>query len=226
MKRSYINARIREVKEFAEKNNYILPPFAYWTTEEWKTKGHEYDGIRRCGLGWDVTDFGVGNYEETGLLCFTIRNGVEGSSEDFKTYAEKMLFVKENQVTPMHFHYSKMEDIINRGKENTLAVKVYNSTKDYGLDTESPVTIYSDGRVYTVPAGDLVKLGPGESITIQQYMYHSFWAEGGPALIGEVSKVNDDNVDNHFLEVPERYPEITEDEAPVHYLCNEYPAAE
>ena len=48
---------------------------------------------------------------------FTIRNGTfEGlKKENGKTYAEKVLITRENQVTLTHFHYQKMEDIINRG---------------------------------------------------------------------------------------------------------------
>ena len=41
-------------------------------------------------------------------------------------------------------------------------------------------------------------------------------------LVGEVSKVNDDNVDNRFLEPVGRFPSVDEDEPPIWLLCNEY----
>ena len=221
MKRSKINSLIKEAKVFIEKMNFKLPPFAYWTPKDWEGKGSEYDEIRDNMLGWDITDFGSGDFEKTGLLLFTIRNGNHKNKKYQKTYAEKLLISEVGQVTPCHFHWNKMEDIINRGG-GELVIEVYNSTKDEKLDN-TDVDIYKDGRHYTVPAGSKVRLAPGESITIQQGMYHKFWAEGEKVLIGEVSMVNDDNADNRFYLPAGRFPEIDEDEAPIHYLANEYP---
>jgi D-lyxose ketol-isomerase len=73
-----------------------------------------------------------------------------------------------------------------------------------------------------VEAGGTVILGPGESITLTPFLYHTFHAVDGHGLIGEVSSVNDDDTDNFFLEPLPRYPEIVEDEAPLRLLCNEY----
>ena len=144
-----------------------------------------------------------------------------------KTYAEKLLYIKEGQYSPMHFHWSKMEDIINRGGGNVL-IRVYNSTKEEELDKESDVHVHVDGREMVVPAGTQIRLTPGESITIYPYLYHDFEVEegGGPVLLGEVSQCNDDNTDNRFYEKMGRFPEIEEDEPPYRLLCNEYPKAE
>lgn len=223
MKRSEINAIIRDATEFLEKMNFRLPPFAFWSPEDWAEKGTEYDEIRDNMLGWDITDFGSGDFKKVGLFMFTLRNGNFSDEKYKKPYAEKILIVDEGQVTPCHFHWSKMEDIINRGGGD-LVIEVYNSTEDeQRADTD--VDIYMDGRHFTVPAGSCVRVKPGESISIQQGMYHKFWAEGGKALIGEVSKVNDDRVDNRFYEPTGRFPEIEEDEAPLCLLGNEYPPA-
>ena len=46
MKRSEINAAIKNTLGWLEQLNVHLPPFAYWTPEEWASKGHEYDEIR------------------------------------------------------------------------------------------------------------------------------------------------------------------------------------
>lgn len=223
MKRSELNQIMNNAVEFIDKMNFKLPPFAFWSPEEWCEKGHEYDEIRDNMLGWDITDFGFGEFSKIGLLMFTVRNGNFSDKKYTKPYAEKLLIVEDKQVTPYHFHWSKMEDIINRGGGD-LVVKVYNSTED-GKFSDTDVDIYMDGRHFTVRAGDTVRLGVGESISIQTGMYHSFWAEGGKALIGEVSKVNDDRVDNRFYEPTGRFPEIEEDEAPLYLLGNEYPAA-
>lgn len=223
MKRSELNQIMRSTVAFLDEMKFKLPPFAYWSPEEWEQKGHEYDEIRDNMLGWDITDFGSGDFLKIGLLMFTIRNGNFNDKKYTKPYAEKLLIVEEGQVTPYHFHWSKMEDIINRGGGD-LVVKVYNSTKDEKFD-DTDVDIYMDGRHFTVKAGDTVRIKPGESICIQTGMYHSFWAEGGKVLVGEVSKVNDDRVDNRFYEPTGRFPEIEEDEKPLYLLGNEYPIA-
>ena len=225
MKRSELNAIMRDAVAFIKEMKFCLPPFAYWTPEEWATRGHEYDEIRDNMLGWDITDFGHGDYLKEGLLMFTIRNGNFHDEKYTKPYAEKLLIVEEEQVTPYHFHWSKMEDIINRGGGNLL-VKVYNSTPDEGK-ADTPVDVFVDGRKFTVPAGSVIRLTPGESITLCPGQYHKFWGEKGTGriLLGEVSKVNDDRVDNRFFAPTGRFPEIEEDEAPLYLLGNEYPSA-
>lgn len=225
MKRSELNYIMKEAATFIDSMNFKLPPFAFWSPEDWAGKGKEYDEIRDNMLGWDITDFGSGDFHKIGLLMFTLRNGNFHDKRYVKPYAEKLLIVEEEQITPYHFHWSKMEDIINRGGGNLL-VKVYNSTKEEQFDT-TPVTVMSDGRTYQVEAGGIVRLTPGESISIQSGMYHSFWGEKGTGkiLLGEVSKVNDDRVDNRFYETTGRFPDIEEDEKPLYLLGNEYPAA-
>ena len=225
MKRSEINILIRENELFIQEMGFHLPPFADFTPEAWKEKGHEYDEIRQRMLGWDVTDYGRGDFRKIGLFLFTIRNGKFGDPDCPKTYAEKLLISEEDQYSPMHFHFSKTEDIINRGGGN-LVIELYNSDENEGL-SDTPVTVSTDGRVRVLPAGTKLVLKPGESITLTPRLYHAFWAEkgSGKVLIGEGSKVNDDNCDNRFYEDMGRFPKIEEDELPYRLLCNEYPAA-
>ncbi len=227
MKRSEINRALKEMEEMVCACGFALPPFCHFTPEEWAGKGHEYDEVRDNMLGWDITDYGLGRFEEVGFSLITLRNGNLKLRERYaKTYAEKLLFIKEGQYAPNHFHWSKMEDIINRGGGNLL-IRVFWSLTDGELDRESPVTLHLDGREMTVPAGTQVRLKPGESISIPQRLYHDFEVEPGTGnvLIGEVSQVNDDNTDNHFMPPMGRFPEIEEDEAPYRLLCTEYPAA-
>ncbi len=134
-----------------------------------------------------------------------------------------MLYPGQN--SPLHYHWSKMEDIINRGG-NDLYITVFNGA-DGNTKLDTDVTVVTDGVERTVPAGTRIKLTPGESITITQYLYHDFIMpkEGGPVLLGEVSMCNDDENDNCFYEKMGRFPEIEEDEPPYRYLCTEYPAA-
>lgn len=222
MKRSEINAAIKEMEHLIREKQFALPPFCGWTPEEWKDKGEEYDEIRDNMLGWDITDYGLGRFDEVGFALVTLRNGNLKDSKYTKTYAEKLLMVKEGQMAPMHFHWNKMEDIINRGGGNVL-ITVYNSTES-GAFADTDVTVNCDGRQYSVPAGTKVRLTPGESITIYPYMYHDFHIEEGKGavLLGEVSMCNDDENDNRFYEPIGRFPEIEEDEEPYRLLCNEY----
>lgn len=224
MKRSEINAVIKRFEKLLEEHRFELPPFCKWTPEEWQTKGHEYDEIRDNMLGWDVTDYGMGDFGHLGLALITIRNGNVHNPKYPKTYAEKIIMCDSGQVSPMHFHWHKMEDIINRGG-NDIHFTLYNATEDEQL-ADTPVKIFSDGRCYTVPAGETVVLKPGQSLSLYPYYYHEFVIpEGGPVLIGEVSMCNDDNTDNRFLNPLGRFPTIEEDEPPYRLLCNEYPKA-
>lgn len=223
MKRSEINQIMRNADNFIKTQGFHLPPFAYWTPEEWSRKGPEVKEIVDRALGWDITDFGSGDFQRIGLFLFTIRNGDPANLKTGKgkLYAEKILISDEDQITPMHFHWNKMEDIINRGGAD-LMIQVFNSTPDENLDLEGDVKVNLDAVVKTIAAGTILKLLPGESISISQGMYHKFWGGNGKVMIGEVSLVNDDNLDNRFLEPAGRMPEIEEDEETLFPLCNEY----
>jgi len=223
MKRSQINFVIEKAKQLLHQNGIRLPPFAYWSPAEWKTKGTECEEIRRCGLGWDITDFGSSDFERIGLVVFTVRNGHRTVAPyQGKTYCEKILIVGEDQHTPMHFHSFKQEDIICRCGGN-LVCQVYARGLD-GKLAHDDLSISLDGVRRIVGAGTKLMLKPGESVTLPPFLYHEFWAEAGsgPAIVGEVSKVNDDATDNFFLNAPGRFPKIEEDEPPIHLLCTEY----
>jgi D-lyxose ketol-isomerase len=224
MKRSEINRVIEEMKGLFEKHQFQLPPWAYRSPEDWKGKAEECDEIIENALGWDVTDFGSGCFDECGLAVFTLRNG-NVKTGHIKTYAEKIMMVRENQVTPVHFHWQKMEDIIVRGGGN-LVFELFNSIADDKYDEERSVTVRIDGIKRTVEAGSKVILHPGESICMERRLFHKFYGEEGTptVLVGEVSQVNDDDTDNNFYGGLPRYPEIEEDEKPIHLLCTEYKA--
>lgn len=227
MKRTEINRALKRMENMVAELKYPLPPFCFFTPEEWETKGHEYDEIRDNMLGWDITDFGQGNFEKIGFSLITLRNGNQKMSNKYKKpYAEKLLLLNDGQYAMNHFHWFKMEDIINRGGGNLL-VRVYNSKEDESIDRNGDVTVHLDGVTKVVAAGTQIKLCPGMSITIEQGMYHDFQVETGTGavLIGEVSQCNDDNTDNCFNPWAGRFPQIEEDEPPYRLLCNEYPKA-
>lgn len=224
MKRSEINKVIKEMDELIRENGLKLPPFCHWSAQDWINKGAEYQEIKDNMLGWDVTDYGQGKFDDLGFALITLRNGNLNMNDKYpKTYAEKLLMLKPKQYSPMHFHWIKMEDIINRGGGNLL-IRLYNSSESGGF-AATEVKVLSDGREYYVPAGTQVRLTPGESITIYPKLYHDFEVEAGSGtvLIGEVSMCNDDENDNRFYEPLGRFPTIEEDESPYRLLCFEYP---
>jgi D-lyxose ketol-isomerase len=226
MKRSEINRLIQESLDFVERQNmFYLPPFARWTLKDWQSKGEECRDIVSQQLGWDITDFGSGDYAKVGLAIITIRNGTfeEANKGVGKSYAEKILLVEEEQITPTHFHYQKMEDIINRGG-GELVIQLWNSTPDEQLDQATTVVARMDGVRVSVEPGDTVTLKPGDSITLPTRLYHKFWGKKGTGkiLVGEVSRVNDDYVDNHFYEKVGRFADIEEDVDPLFLLYDDY----
>jgi D-lyxose ketol-isomerase len=221
LKRSEINLFITNAIDFFEEHHFSLPPFAHWTLEEWRNRGYEADEIRQRQLGWDVTDFNSGLFASCGLTLFTLRNGGFSHHE---SYAEKIMMVRERQITPLHRHDRKTEDIINRGNSASgeLVLKLYNSTENGGL-ADTPVSVICDGIARHTEAGGSIVLKAGESITVPPGLYHSFHSANGNALIGEVSSMNDDVTDNRFYQSLSRFPEIVEDEPPFRLLATEYP---
>lgn len=223
MKRSEINKVMKNALALFKEYKISLPDFLFWSPEEWKGKKEECAEIIENALGWDITDFGSGDYSKMGLFLITLRNGSQSNSEKYpKPYAEKLMIVGENQWTPMHYHWYKMEDIINRGGGN-LIIKLYNSDENDNL-ADTDITVSVDGVRHTFPAGYELCLKPGQSVTLTKGLYHRFWGEEGKGtvIVGEVSMCNDDANDNCFYDKVGRFAEIEEDEPPLYILCNEY----
>lgn len=182
MKRSQINNAIKEAMEAFNKHHWYLPP----------------------NPRWDVTDFGLGDFDKCGLVLVNLT--------EQKEYCEKLMYVKKDQVTPDHYHRLKKEDIICRF--GRLAVQLI-SDKDY-------VDIMVNGEMRSHPTDKLLILNSGERITLTSGMRHAFWADSEYAIVGEVSTANDDTSDN-FFNNPDvgRYSVIEEDEPPFVKLLNE-----
>lgn len=222
MKRSEINRAIILAKELLSKNNIHLPRTAYWDMDKWAENKDAIDTIRRVMLGWDITDFGTGKFDEIGAVLYTVRNGDMNDPALGVPYCEKYIVMQEGQRLPKHYHVYKTEDIINRAG-GVLAVWLWNTDAE-GRELDSDVKVYMDGIECCFKAGEEILVYPGDSISLPPHMAHIFGPKPGcgPLIVGEVSKVNDDNTDNYFLEPTARFAEIEEDEALLHPLCNEY----
>ena len=164
MRRSEINQVLQSADEFLKAHQFYLPSFAYWTPEQWTRTGSEAAEIVENQLGWDITDFGSGDFGKYGLFLFTLRNG-RPNNPTGKPYCEKIMIVEEHQVTPFHFHWLKMEDIINRGG-GLLKIQLYNSTPDEELDQPDGGTLYvgEKGVLYTGTYGGKMHILPLEKM--------------------------------------------------------------
>jgi D-lyxose ketol-isomerase len=224
IKRSDVNRIMRESDAFIRSFGYVLPPFAYWSPTEFKARKAEAQAIIDHRLGWDITDYGLGDFDGTGLFLFTVRNGnaADLSRGRGMLYAEKAMISRRDQYSPMHRHDLKAEDIINRGG-GTLVIELYGDSNGQ-CDRAKGVVVHTDGIRRELAAGHKLRLAPGESVTLlPNDHWHAFWGEGGDVFVGEVSTVNDDMTDNVF-EDPRiaRFGGIEEDEAPWHLLVSDY----
>ena len=223
MKRSRINDIMAEADEMIRHHGFNLPPFANWTPDEFKAKANVASAVIDARCGWDITDYGAGRYDEMGLFLFTLRNG---RLEDLQRgggmcYAEKLLISKQDQLSPMHTHVIKAEDIINRGGA-TMVIELFGSDDQGNFAEDKGGMVFCDGIQRNFSAGEKLKFAPGESVTLMPGDWHAFWGEGGDVLIGEVSTVNDDETDNIFREPIGRFAEVEEDVAPTHLLVSDY----
>jgi D-lyxose ketol-isomerase len=186
MKRSEINQALKSAMKCFKANKWALPP---------KPR-------------WDVTDLGLGQFDKFGLVLVNLAEERE--------YCEKLMYSKKNQVTPMHTHKQKKEDIICRS--GRLAIEVW---KGHPEKTKkgAEFLLQRNGAKVPVCSGKPFVLEPGERITLVPGVYHAFWADTKEAVIGEVSTANDDAHDNFFVDKNiGRFPGVEEDEKPVQRL--------
>lgn len=216
MKRSVINETIASAKDIAQRNRRVLPVWSDWSVDDYRKDPEVTQFLYDRQMGWDITDFGGGSFEERGLVLFCLRNGIQGSAYE-RPYAEKMLVVEERQETPFHFHKIKLEDIINCAGGN-LMIEFLDAA-----DADTPIIVRADGQAIKLRPREPLRLKPGQSVTVERGVYHRFYGEAGhgPVLAWEVSQVNDDHSDNYFLDELGRFSTIEDDTSPVNPLWHE-----
>ncbi len=191
MKRSEINGAIADARLAFEKHQWHLPPRPRW----------------------DVTGFGLGNFKEFGLVLVNLA--------ELPEYCEKLMFAKRDQLTIMHCHKKKQEDIICR--TGTFGIRLANRTEDWKVDRSGdPVQVLINGEAQQVKSNSVVYLAAGDRITLYPGVFHEFWPVSDYAIIGEVSTANDDAGDN-FFENPDvgRFEGIEEDVEQLEKLLSE-----
>lgn len=93
MKRSQINQAVQQASNCFKAHHWALPP----------------------NPRWDVTDFGLGNFEASGLVLINLAEEAE--------YCEKLMYARKGQTTPAHAHKKKKEDIIVR--QGVMCIQVW-----------------------------------------------------------------------------------------------------
>jgi D-lyxose ketol-isomerase len=214
--RSFIDRRIDAMLDFCERCGFKLPPFALWSAEDFRGAPDSTRRIVADGLGWNVVEFRRDAFAAEGLGVFTLRMGdwrrlKEGAG---RLYSEKALYVEDGQRTPHHYHIVKTEDILNRGGAR-FVVELFKVDRT-GRRLDERLRALKDATMVEVGAGGRIVLEPGESLVLEPYVAHAFWAEGGPVLAGEVSLANDDATDNYFLPPPEP-PALIEEDVPMRH---------
>ncbi len=199
MKRSFIDARIESMLVLCERHGVKLPPFALWSQERYRADPDAARRIAESGVGWNIVEFKPGAFTSEGLSLFTLRMGDwrQLATGRGRLYGEKVLMAEEGQRTPHHYHVVKTEDVLNRGGAR-FVVELFKVDRA-GTPLKERFHALKDATMLDLGAGDRVPLEPGESLTLDPFVAHAFWAEGGTTLAGEISLANDDSSDNHFL---------------------------
>ncbi len=179
MKRSDINRVIQEANSFFLENGWALPP----------------------DPKWDVTDFGLGMFDNFGLVLVNLAEELE--------YCEKLMYAKKDQVTPAHMHKKKKEDIICR--KGKLSIQVWNGSPDKANSNSFELKV--NGQLKEYFSGDKIILQSGERVTLTPGIFHEFFPDSEACIIGEISTANDDRNDNFFLNNKiTRFSKIKEDQ--------------
>lgn len=181
MKRSAINRAWRDALACFTRHHWILPPQPHW----------------------DVTDFGLGDFDHFGLCLVNLATEPE--------YCEKLMYARRSQTTPCHTHAQKKEDLICRSGELTL--RLWPSRPDEGKAFPVTLAVPLNGQPTPIEPGHPFSLAAGSRVTLAPGIWHEFAPASDDCIIGEVSTANDDLQDNFFLNPAiGRFPTIEEDE--------------
>jgi D-lyxose ketol-isomerase len=181
MKRSAINRAWRDALACFARHHWSLPPHPRW----------------------DITDFGLGDFEHFGLTLVNLATEPE--------YCEKLMYARRGQVTPCHTHARKKEDIICRSGE--LGLRLWPAKPASPQSPPATFTVPINGAPAQVQVGQLFSLPAGSRVTLTPGIWHEFESVSEECIIGEVSTANDDLHDNFFLNPAiGRFPAIEEDE--------------
>ncbi len=177
-----------------------LPPFALWSDAEYRADPAAARRIAERGLGWNIVEFQPGRFAREGLSAFTLRMGDWHGLQTGRgrLYAEKALLAEDGQRTPYPLSHRQ-----NRGhhqpRRRALRRRTAARSTARARRLKDRFRVVKDVTTLELGPGDQVRLEPGESLTLEPFVAHAFWAEGGATLAGEVSLANDDGDRQLFL---------------------------
>lgn len=191
MKRSEINRAIADAMLAFECHHWHLPPEPRW----------------------DVTGFGLGDFSKYGLTLVNLA--------ELPEYCEKIMFARQGQITPIHKHNAKQEDIICR--IGTLAIQLFAQDEKGECQPSNGIAkILLNGKPAEFVSGTILFLKSGERVTLKTGSFHQFWPVSEYCIIGEVSTYNDDTHDNIFTNKDVgRFEAIDEDEPALYRLVSD-----
>lgn len=134
MKRSEINALVRDASMCFQAHGWSLPPRPRW----------------------DVTDFGLGDWTRFGLVLVNLAEEAE--------YCEKLMYARRGMVTPAHCHAKKKEDIIARWGSLAIRIWPTHPERARGsvtLKLNGEQREFESGSEILLPPGHRVTLEPG-----------------------------------------------------------------
>lgn len=233
LKRSFINEKFRQAIEAVKRSGYPVPEYMMWSPEDWATKSREYQEIVDCQMGWDITDFGSGDFGKDGLVTFNPLNGKYGDARYVRPYGERLCFSwPGSNGGPLHYHRGKMEDLQN-WSEGSMYVRHWNVTPYGERDFDSMVMVRIDGRRYMVKPGEIIEVKHHQRICSMPFIAHEGVAvddvpydpDALPGFCVELSSVVNDRVDNIYFEPWRKWDvDVIEDEPAQFCRVNEYPA--
>jgi len=84
------------------------------------------------------------------------------------------MYVKNNQITPYHYHRQKKEDIICRWGKLIISLRA----------EEPVIKLQVNGTWQNIKVSEPLILKSGERLTLTSGVRHSFWAESEYAIVG------------------------------------------
>jgi len=235
MKRSEINAAIARSIRNAKQFGVGLPKWADWTPSQFDVTAAA--GIRDQQLGWKVVDFGVGDFENCGLvvlsLCaplvdqsgapHTTPQQLGSNAYPVTGFARKFLFVQAGQTEPHHFHRQKQRKEVTVVAGGSVRFELAWAESDTALSNK-PVDVQVDGIWHHLPAGGVIVLNAGETITLPGELSHiiSVPAGGLDVILLETCTANNNNIDNIFPFMTPTSQPVDEDEEVRYQLLDEH----
>ena len=130
MKRSRVNEIIREADAFIRSFGYVMPPFAYWTPDELQGAPAAPASSTPGSAGTSPTTARATSTSSACSCspCATAAPPISPRGSGM-LYAEKIMISRKDQLSPMHRHDVKAEDIINRGG-GTLVLELFSRDAD------------------------------------------------------------------------------------------------